>query len=65
MALTNREMEKQLRLAGWVFVRQRGSHRHYRHPSRPAIVTVSGKPRDVPTPGILAEIRRSTGLPLR
>lgn len=29
---------------GWYFFRQKCSHRHYGHPSKPGIVTVAGKP---------------------
>jgi predicted RNA binding protein YcfA (HicA-like mRNA interferase family) len=47
---------------GWEFQRQRGSHRIYRHPERPGIVTVAGKPGgDVPA-GTLANILRQAGL---
>jgi len=31
---------------GWYFVGQRGSHRQYRHRSKPGKVTVAGKPSD-------------------
>jgi predicted RNA binding protein YcfA (HicA-like mRNA interferase family) len=30
--------------AGWIWVRTRGSHRHYHHPHRPGLVTIAGKP---------------------
>jgi predicted RNA binding protein YcfA (HicA-like mRNA interferase family) len=34
---------------GWRLSRTRGSHRQYRHPSKPGTVTVAGKPSlDVP-----------------
>ncbi|MXX49312.1 MAG: addiction module toxin, HicA family [Chloroflexi bacterium] len=29
---------------GWYFVRQRGSHRHYKHPAKPGTVTIAGRP---------------------
>ena len=29
---------------GWYFVRQRGSHRHYKHPPKPGTVTIAGRP---------------------
>lgn len=29
---------------GWYFVRQRGSHRHYKHPTKPGTVTIAGRP---------------------
>jgi predicted RNA binding protein YcfA (HicA-like mRNA interferase family) len=47
---------------GWTMVRQRGSHRHYRHPSRRAIITVAGKPSDTIKRGTLPDIRRKSGL---
>jgi predicted RNA binding protein YcfA (HicA-like mRNA interferase family) len=31
---------------GWRYVRTTGSHRHFRHPSKPAVVTVPGHPGD-------------------
>lgn len=35
-----REMIKLLSDDGWEFVKQVGSHRHYKHPSKPGKVTV-------------------------
>jgi predicted RNA binding protein YcfA (HicA-like mRNA interferase family) len=32
--------------AGWELARTRGSHRQYRHPDRPGLVTIAGKPSD-------------------
>ncbi|MDE2745310.1 MAG: type II toxin-antitoxin system HicA family toxin [Chloroflexota bacterium] len=29
---------------GWYFVRQRGSHRHYKHPTKRGTVTIAGRP---------------------
>jgi predicted RNA binding protein YcfA (HicA-like mRNA interferase family)/predicted RNase H-like HicB family nuclease len=41
---------------GWVQVRMRGSHRQFKHPSKPGLVTVAGKPSiDIP-PGTLYNI---------
>jgi predicted RNA binding protein YcfA (HicA-like mRNA interferase family) len=31
---------------GWYLVATRGSHRQYKHPSKPGRVTVAGKPPD-------------------
>lgn len=47
---------------GWRLVRQRGSHRHVRHPDVPFVVTVPGKPSITVPPGILGSIRRTSGL---
>ena len=29
---------------GWYFVRQRGSHRQFKHPTKPGTVTIAGRP---------------------
>ena len=29
---------------GWYFVRQRGSHRQFKHPTKPGKVTIAGRP---------------------
>lgn len=39
-----REILKRLRDDGWIVVRHKGSHRQLKHPSKPGIVTVAGKP---------------------
>jgi predicted RNA binding protein YcfA (HicA-like mRNA interferase family) len=31
---------------GWRQIRQRGSHRHFRHPANPGTVTIAGHPRE-------------------
>jgi predicted RNA binding protein YcfA (HicA-like mRNA interferase family) len=47
---------------GWVQVRMRSSHRQLKHPSKPGLVTVAGKPSvDIP-PGTLNNILKQAGL---
>ena len=47
---------------GWGLARTRGSHRQYKHQSKPGTVTVAGKPSiDVP-PGTLNAILKQAGL---
>ena len=47
---------------GWIQVRTKGSHRQFRHPTKPGIVTVAGKPRvDIP-PGTLNSVLKQAGL---
>jgi predicted RNA binding protein YcfA (HicA-like mRNA interferase family) len=41
-----REIIKLIEQDGWQQVRQTGSHRNYRHPSKPGTVTVAGHLRD-------------------
>jgi predicted RNA binding protein YcfA (HicA-like mRNA interferase family) len=44
-----RELIRVLENDGWTLVRTRGSHRQFRHPSKPGTVTLSGKPSlDIP-----------------
>ena len=47
---------------GWQLVATRGSHRQYKHPTKPGNVTIAGKPSvDVP-PGTLNSILKQAGL---
>jgi len=47
---------------GWRLARTRGSHRQYRHATKPGTVTVAGKPSlDIP-PGTLNAILKQAGL---
>ena len=47
---------------GWHEVRQRGSHRQFKHPTKPGTVTVAGKPsRDLPR-GLEKSILQQAGL---
>jgi predicted RNA binding protein YcfA (HicA-like mRNA interferase family) len=47
---------------GWQLVRQSGSHRQFKHARRRAVITLAGRPSDTVTPGILAKIRRDSGI---
>jgi predicted RNA binding protein YcfA (HicA-like mRNA interferase family) len=60
-----RVIESSLERNDYELVRQRGSHRQYRHRVSRARITVSGRPNDDMTPGQLAHLRRKTGLDLR
>jgi predicted RNA binding protein YcfA (HicA-like mRNA interferase family) len=60
--MKTRDLIKRLESDGWVHVRTRGSHRHFRHPTKPGTVTVAGKPSiDVPI-GTLKAILKQAGL---
>jgi predicted RNA binding protein YcfA (HicA-like mRNA interferase family) len=41
MAIKFKEVMKMLEDDGWYFVRQRGSHRQYKHPLKKGLVTVA------------------------
>ena len=49
---------------GWYLVRQRGSHRQFKHPGKLGRVTVAGHPRDDVPAGTLSNILRQAGLRL-
>jgi predicted RNA binding protein YcfA (HicA-like mRNA interferase family) len=56
-----REVVRQLRRDGWVIVTTRGSHRQFKHPTKPGKVTVPGRPADDIHPAMLKSIRRQAG----
>jgi predicted RNA binding protein YcfA (HicA-like mRNA interferase family) len=55
---------KALERAGWRLVRVTGSHHHFRHESRPGLVTVAHPRKDVPV-GTLRSIERQAGERIR
>lgn len=57
-----REVISLIESDGWVQVRTKGSHRQFRHATKPGTVTVAGKPGvDVP-PGTLNSVLKQAGL---
>ncbi len=57
-----RDVLKVIKNDGWFLARTRGSHRHFKHPKKPGIVTVAGKESvDVPI-GTLKSIWRQAQL---
>jgi predicted RNA binding protein YcfA (HicA-like mRNA interferase family) len=47
---------------GWRQVRERGSHRHFKHPRYVPVITVAGKRSGTMRAGMLASIRRKSGI---
>ncbi len=62
MAKKVREAIAILEAHGWQQVRQRGSHRNFKHHDYVAILTVTGKRSDTMSIGQLADIRRKSGI---
>jgi predicted RNA binding protein YcfA (HicA-like mRNA interferase family) len=59
------EVSELLRLPhadGWFLVATRGSHRQFKHLTRPGRVTVPGYPSDDLAPGTLNSILKQAGL---
>jgi predicted RNA binding protein YcfA (HicA-like mRNA interferase family) len=60
--VTVREVVKLLESDGWRLARTRGSHRQFKHPTKPGTVTVSGKSGlDMP-PGTLNSVLKQAEL---
>jgi predicted RNA binding protein YcfA (HicA-like mRNA interferase family) len=47
---------------GWYLVATRGSHRQFKHPTKPGRVTVPGKASNDLAPGTLNSILKQSGL---
>jgi predicted RNA binding protein YcfA (HicA-like mRNA interferase family) len=57
-----RDIIKMLKEDGWYLARTRGSHQQYKHPAKPGLVTIAGKPSDDLATGTLNSIFKQTGL---
>jgi len=57
-----REVVEMLERDGWDLVVTRGSHRQFKHPTKPGRVTVSGSLGDDMPKGTLASVKRQAGL---
>ncbi|MBI2867182.1 MAG: type II toxin-antitoxin system HicA family toxin [Chloroflexi bacterium] len=51
-----------IRADGWYLVAIRGSHRQYKHPSKPGRVTIAGHPNHDVAVGTLNSILKQAGL---
>ncbi|MGB7951362.1 MAG: type II toxin-antitoxin system HicA family toxin [Candidatus Binatia bacterium] len=56
-----REVIRMLEKDGWRLVVTEGSHRQFKHPTKPGRVTVSGNLGDDMPKGTLASVRRQAG----
>lgn len=59
--VTAAELVRALERDGWLFSRQKGSHRTYRHPTKPGRVVVPMHPGDLRT-GLVADTLKDAGL---
>ena len=60
--MTVREVIKLIEADGWYLDRKRSSHRQFKHPTKPGLVTVAGHPPKVLAPKTLRSILRQVGL---
>ncbi len=61
MPVKVRDAVKRLEAEGWPLIRMRGSHRQFRHPERPGLVTIAGKPSDTLHPKTWASTMKQAG----
>lgn len=62
--MTSKDVISKIEADGWKCVRQKGSHRHYRHPTKPGTVTVP-HPKSQMGIGTLKSIEKQSGVRLR
>ena len=62
MPMKVREIVRLLEDAGWQQIRIRGSHRQFKHPSKPSVITVPGNEGKELAPGTLNAILKKAGL---
>ncbi len=62
MPLKIRQVIKLIESDGSYLDRTRGSHRQFKHPTKPGIVTIAGKPSDDLAPGTQNSILKQAGL---
>jgi predicted RNA binding protein YcfA (HicA-like mRNA interferase family) len=60
--VTIREVIKMIEADAWFLVRQRGSHRQFKHPTKLGLVTVAGKLTKMLAPKTQKSILRQAGL---
>jgi len=61
--VTSADVIRALKANGWTLARSKGSHHHYKHASKPGLVTVPHPRKDIPT-GTLKSIERQSGVKL-
>lgn len=62
MPMKVREVIRLLEKNGWVEMRSKGSHRHFKHPNQAFVITVPGADGKELAPGTLNAILKKAGL---
>jgi predicted RNA binding protein YcfA (HicA-like mRNA interferase family) len=57
-----RDIIKMIEDDGWFLVATRGSHRQYKHPTKPGRITIAGHPNHEVAPGTLNSILKQAKL---
>lgn len=59
--MKSRDLIRMIEDDGWYEVRVNGSHHHFKHPTKPGLVTVPHPKQDLP-PGTIKSILKQAGL---
>jgi predicted RNA binding protein YcfA (HicA-like mRNA interferase family) len=59
-----RDLIRILQNDGWLLARTRGSHRQFKHPTKPGLVTVAGHESEDIAKGTLNSVLKQAGLKL-
>jgi predicted RNA binding protein YcfA (HicA-like mRNA interferase family) len=59
--MNSTELIDRLKADGWLLVRVKGSHHHFKHPNKPNLVTVPHPKKDLPK-GTWSNILKDAGL---
>jgi predicted RNA binding protein YcfA (HicA-like mRNA interferase family) len=62
MPMKVREIIRLVEQDGWYHVVTRGSHRQYKHPTKPGRVTIAGKLSDDLSPAIERSVLKQAGM---
>ena len=57
-----RQIVKIIQENGWYYERTKGSHKQYKHPTKPGVVTIAGKPGEEVPKGTLNNILKQADL---
>ena len=60
-----RDIIKMIEADGWHLVKTKGSHRQYKHSSKPGRVTIAGNTGHDMAPGTLNSVFKQAGLKIR
>lgn len=60
--ITATQLIRALQRDGWYFVKQRGSHRFFAHPTKPGLVVVPIHPGKTLKVGLFSDILKDAGL---
>lgn len=58
-----REAKEAIEADGWFYHHTTGDHHHYKHPTKPGLVTIPGHPNDDLDTGTEVSIYRQAGIP--